>query len=100
MEDNFYQTSSEKLFPKSDKTIEKAQKAKREYEKEAPIIAETIERFKQQKEAYGSVYAVKEEKNPENFMREIAINKRVAAILDAEIQRLEGIVKTYGKNAA
>lgn len=96
--DNFYAVSSEKLFQKSDKLIEANQKAKREYEREAPIIAETIERFKQQKEAFESVYRVKEENDPEKFMREVAVNKRVAVILDAEIKRLEGIVKTYGKN--
>ena len=100
MEDNFYKASSEKLFPKSEKANSHFTKAKRAYENEAPIITETIDRFKEQAAFYESIYSVNTDitNEPEEFMREIAVNKRIAAILNKEIKRLEGIVKVYGKN--
>ena len=99
MEDNFYKTSSEKLFPKSEKASSYFQKNKREYEDEAPIISETIERFKKQVAYYESVRSIQSDikDKPEELMREVVVNKRIAAILDSEIRRLERIVKTYSK---
>ncbi|MBR0403093.1 hypothetical protein IJI55_00875 [Candidatus Saccharibacteria bacterium] len=97
MEDNFYKVSSEKLFPKSKKIDTQLQQAKRAYEKEAPIISETIARLKKQVDFYQSISSIKTENDPEQFMREVAINKRVSEILECELKRLEGIAKTYGK---
>ena len=98
MEDNFYKMSSEKLFPKSNKTLDRLQAEKRAYEKEAPIISETIVRLKKQIEHYRSIDSVFVEDDPEKFMREVAVNKRIVAILIKEVERLERMVKIYGKD--
>ncbi len=97
MEDNFYQASSERLLPKSSKANERFQKEKQAYEKESPIISETIERLKAQIAFYESVHSIKTENNPEQFMREVAVSKRIVQILDKEVKRLERIAKVYSK---
>lgn len=97
MEDNFYKVSSEKLFSKPKQATEKYLKEKRAYEKEAPIISATIARLEKQIAHFKSIDAVKTETDPEQCMREIAINKRVVAILERELKWLEGRVKTYEK---
>lgn len=95
MEDDFYQMSSEKLFPKSEKVKSRMRADKNAYEKEAPIISETIARLDEQIEFYKSVKSIKTTDNPEQFMREVDVNKRITAILEREVNRLKGVVKSF-----
>lgn len=98
MEDNFYKMSSEKLLPKSNKIAERFESDKRAYEKEAPIISETIARLTSQINFYKSIDSIAVENDPEQFMREVMVARRVVTILDKEVKRLERKVKLYGKS--
>lgn len=95
MEDDFYKVSSEKLFPKSGKMVAKFNKDKEAYEKEAPIISETIARLETQIAFYQSVKSIKTTDNAEKFMLEVNTNKKLVEILEREVNRLKGEVKKY-----
>lgn len=97
MEDNFYKASSERLFPKSDKIRSRINTSKILYEKEAPIVSGVIAELEQAVKFYKSVDSIKETRDPENFMREVAVNKQVAEILDSKLKWLKSVKEVYGK---
>lgn len=95
-EENFYKVSSEKMFPKSRKRDEAEKKAKNAYLKEAPIISGVICRLEKQIELHSSIFGTSVEDDPEKFMRQVAVNKRLVSILGKEVSYLKNLVKKYG----
>lgn len=95
MEDNFYQTSTERLYATPKVRQEKLQKAKQDFERERPLITAVMERLENAVSSYEKVSAIKTTDNPEQFMREVEINKQVCAILGRELEFIKIKVRMY-----
>lgn len=97
MDDRVYPTSSKKFIEEP-----KAQKKRREQEREEfliekPLIADVVKRLQERIKFYHDIDSITEANSPENFMRQVVVNKTVAATLTQELRSLEMIIKTHSK---
>lgn len=97
MEDNFYQASSERLIPTPKAQADKIKKDKIAFNRERPLITSVMERLEKAIADREKIDSIKETKNPENFMREVAVNKQVCAILRSELAVIKTAVKKFDK---
>ena len=93
MDDNFYQASSERFIPLTEKQQEKKQLSKTSYERERPLTTEVAEILKKEIESRERVDSITELKDPEAFMRQVFINKEVCSIL----RRVFNLIETKEK---
>ena len=98
MEDNFYQASTERLIPPTKDQREKLQQSKNAFEKERPIINAVIETLEKEISFREKVDSITETKNPEDFMREVTVNKQVCAILRKNMETLKNQVRMFDKS--
>jgi hypothetical protein len=97
MEDNFYQASSERLIPTPKAQADKIKKDKIAYNRERPLITSVMDRLEKAISDREKIDAIKDTKNPENFMREVEVNKQVCAILRSELAIIKTAVKKFDK---
>lgn len=97
MEDNFYQASSERLIPTPKAQADKIKKDKIAYNRERPLITSVMDRLEKAISDRERIDAIKDTKNPENFMREVEVNKQVCAILRSELAIIKTAVKKFDK---
>ncbi len=97
MEDNFYQASSERLIPTPKAQADKIKKDKIAYNRERPLITSVMDRLEKAISDREKIDAIKDTKNPENFMREVEVNKQVCAILRSELATIKTAVKKFDK---
>lgn len=97
MEDNFYQASSERLIPTPKAQADKIKKDKIAFNRERPLITSVMERLEKAISDREKIDSIKETKNPEDFMREVAVNKQVCAILRSELAVIKTAVKKFDK---
>jgi len=97
MEDNFYQASSERLIPTPKAQADKIKKDKIAYNRERPLITSVMDRLEKAISDREKIDAIKDTKNPENFMREVEVNKQVCAILRSELDIIKTAVKKFDK---
>ena len=97
MEDNFYKVSTERLIKPPKKQEEKVQREKIAYEHERPLITAVMERLEKDIAHREKIDAIENISDPEAFMREIAINKQVCAILKRELEAIKRKVNMFDK---
>lgn len=97
MDDNVYPTTSQRFIEEPKEQKRRRQKDYEAYLAEKPLIAKTIEHLNTRIEFLHDIDSVSELTDPEKFMRQVAVNKAVAAALTQELRRLELIVKAHGK---
>lgn len=97
MEDNFYQASSERLIKTPKSMSDKMRKEKIAFERERPLITKVMTHLKEDIAAREKIDFITEQKDPESFMREVAVNKQVCAILRHELNIIENKVKMFDK---
>ncbi len=97
MEDNLYQQSSEKLIAPPKAQTERQLKAKMEYDREKPILSKLLERLHERVDFYSSIDSIQCTDHPDQFMNEVAANKKVVAILRSEINAIERLGKMFDK---
>lgn len=95
MEDNFYQVSTERLIEPPKKQQEKVQKDKRDFERERPLITAVMKRLEEDIAEYKKIDRISNTSDPEAFMREVAVNKQVCAILERELNVIKAKVRMY-----
>ena len=97
MEDNFYQASTERLIKTPKAQSDKLRKERIAFERERPLITKVMEHLKEDIAARERIDFIEEQKDPEQFMREVAINKQVCAILRHELNIIENKVNMFDK---
>lgn len=97
MEDNFYQASSERLIKTPKAQSDKMRKEKIAFERERPLITTVMEHLKEDIAARERIDFIDETNDAEKFMREVAVNKQVCAILRHELSIIENKVKMFDK---
>lgn len=95
MEDNFYQVSTERLIKPTKRQRKKVQQDKNAYEHERPLITAVMERLEKDIEKLEKIDSIKSLSNPEEFMREVAVNKEVCAVLRRELSVIKNKVKMF-----
>ena len=96
-EDNFYQTSSERLIKIPEKQQEKLQKEKNSFERERPLITDVMKRLEETIGFLEKVDSIKNTSDPEKFMQEVAVNKQTCAVLRRELDFIKAKVSMYDK---
>lgn len=97
MEDNFYTTSTERLFGTPRKQQEKLQQSKNAFERERPLITAVMKHLAEEISIREKVDSITCKDNPEQFMREVEINKQVCNILRRHLSTLESKARMYDK---
>ena len=97
MEDNFYKASTERLISAPKKQQEKFQHDKIIFEKERPLVTAVIENLEENIAIRERIDSIKETNDPESFMREVAVNKQVCAILRKNLEYLKTKASMYDK---
>ncbi len=97
MEDNFYQASTERLIKTPKAQSDKLRKERIAFERERPLITKVMEHLKEDIAARERIDFIEEQGDPEKFMREVAVNKQVCAILRHELKIIENKVNMFDK---
>ena len=97
MEDNFYQASTERLIKPPRKQEEKVQREKIAYERERPLITTVMKALEEEIAQREKVDAIKNTNDPEAFMREVAINQQVCAVLRQKLGKIKRKVNMFDK---
>ena len=95
MEDNFYKASTERLIKPTERQQEKAQEDRNAFDKERPLITSVMKILEASISQREKVDSIKTTDDPEEFMREVAVNKQVCSILRQELEKIKGKVKMY-----
>lgn len=95
MEDNFYKTSTERLIAPTEEQQQKELKERTSFERERPLITDVMARLEKDIAARERIDSITETKDPEAFMREIAVNKQVCSILKRELNALKVKVRKF-----
>jgi len=95
MEDNFYETSTERLIKQTSAQQIKAQQEKESFERERPLTTIVIAHLKEAIESREKVNSITETDDPEKFMRQVKVNQEVCSILKRDLNFLEGKAKMY-----
>ena len=98
MEDNFYKVSTERLIHIPKEQLEKTKRDKISYERERPLVTAVMKRLEEKIASYEKIDSIKTTDNPEDFMREVAVNKQVCATLKRELDWLKTKVKMFDDN--
>ncbi len=97
MDDNFYQASTERLIKTPKAQSDKLRKERIAFERERPLITKVMEHLKEDIAARERIDFIEEQGDPEKFMREVAVNKQVCAILRHELKIIENKVNMFDK---
>lgn len=97
MEDNFYEVSSERLFPISKEQQLKQQKEQNEYERERPLITSVMKYLEREISRLEKVDSIKCTDDPEVFMREVKVNQEVCKILRQKLGTIKTKVRQFDK---
>lgn len=92
-----YPTTSQRLIGEPNEQKKRREQETEKYLAEKPLIAETVKHLQRRIEFFHDIDSITETKDSENFMRQVAVNKMVAAVLTQEIKRLEVIIKAHSK---
>lgn len=98
MEDNFYEVSTERLIKPTSKQEERLQKAKNDFERERPLVTEVIKHLKNEIATFEKIDSITETSDPERFMRQVDVNKKVCSVLKRDLLTLEAKVRMFDKN--
>ncbi len=97
MDDSVYPTTSQRFIDEPKEQKKRREQEREKYLAEKPLIAKTVEHLEGRIKFLHDVDSITEIKDPENFMRQVMVNKMVAAALKQEVNRLELIIKTHSK---
>lgn len=98
MEDNFYEVSTERLIKPTSKQEERLQKAKNDFERERPIVSAVIKHLQNEIASLEKIDSITETSDPEKFMRQVDVNKKVCSVLKRDLTALEAKVRMFDKN--
>lgn len=97
MEDNFYETSSERLFPLSKEQQQRKQKERNDFERERPLITSVMEYLEKEIANLEKIDAIKHTNDPETFMREVMVNQKVCKVLRQKLGTIKTKVRQFDK---
>lgn len=97
MDDSVYPTTSQRLLGEPKKQEQQRKQAREEYLAEKPLIAATIKHLEARIDFLHDINSITENKDPENFMRQVEVNKLTATALEQELRRLEVMVEANSK---
>ena len=97
MDDSVYPTTTKRFIGEPEEQKKRREQAREEYLAEKPLIATTVEHLKRRIEFLHDINSISETQDPEQFMRQVMVNKTVAAALEQELNRLEVIIATHSK---
>lgn len=98
MEDNLYIASTERLIAPAKKHQDEIRRGKIAFEHERPLVTEVIKDLRDRITDLEKIDSIKTQNDPEQFMREVAVNRQVCAVLRSELNKLEVKVKMFDKN--
>lgn len=97
MDDSVYPANTHRFIDEPTEQKKRRKQEQEEYLAEKPLIAKTVEHLKSRIKFLHDVDSITEIKDPEKFMRQVMVNKMVAAALNQEVGRLEVIIKAHSK---
>lgn len=97
MDDSVYPTTSQRLIGEPKDQAKRREQEREEYLAEKPLVAKTVEHLKNRIKFLHDIDSISEVKDPDEFMRQVAVNKMVATVLTQEVNRLEVIIATHSK---
>ena len=97
MEDNFYTTSTERLIGTPKKQQEKLLHEKNVFERERPLATTIIKRLEESIAFYEKVDSIENTEDPEAFMRNVEVNKKVCSVLRKELAYIKTKASMYDK---